>query len=140
MYRAEEQLPIMLQVAWDRLSQENQLINNRLTWFGTLQGLLTAAMALLWGYKVCIILILCLAGISVSISIGISCNRANKVISELDETLKEFLSGEFKNYKDVLRWHPSREGLFFRLMPGFFIPWFFCIWWALAGFYKYISL
>jgi hypothetical protein len=130
----------MLRVAWDHLSQENQLINNRLTWFGTLQGLLTAAMALLWGYEFRIILIVCLAGIAVSISIGISCCRANKVIDELDETLKNFLSGEFEKYQPVLRWHPSRQGPFYRLMPGFFIPWMFCLWWVLVGFYKYVSL
>lgn len=130
MPETEPSLPIMLQVTWDRLSQENQLINNRLTWFGTLQGLLTAAMALLWGYEFWIIFILGLAGIAVSITISVSCRRANKVIDELDGTLKSFLHGEFSDYKNVLRWHPNREGRDYFFMPGSSIPWIFIIFWV----------
>jgi hypothetical protein len=63
---------------------ENELINQWLTWFGTLQGLLFATLALAWTASNLVVVIVCILGVSVALSIGIATHRANVRLDQLD--------------------------------------------------------
>lgn len=63
---------------------ENELINQRLTWFGTLQGLLLAALAFAWKDAPAMVVILGGLGVLVAVSVGIATHRANKRLDQLD--------------------------------------------------------
>jgi len=98
---------------------ENELINQRLSWFGTLQGLLFAALAVAWNdpSAMYLIWIICGVGLLVAISIGVGTYRANRRL-RLDKLDPD--DGD----PFVLR------QIVWRLMPGRFIPWVFALAWV----------
>jgi hypothetical protein len=95
---------------------ENELINDRLSWLGTLQGLLFAALAVAWSEPSAkyLLWIICGVGFAVAVSIGVGTYRANRVLdkSEPRET------------------NPWLRQLW-RLMPGRVIPGVFAVAWLL---------
>jgi hypothetical protein len=106
----------------------NELINHRLSWFGTLQGLLLASLAFAWGNSLPIIIVCALCGLGafVAISIGISTIHANIAIDDLEarfDSIKRLGSHEIQTIG-----RRSRSGLWW-LMPGYFIPWLFLAGW-----------
>jgi hypothetical protein len=66
------------------IRHENELINQRLTWLGTFQGLLLAALAFAWDKKSAggIVCVLCTVGAMVAISTGVATRRANRAIDD----------------------------------------------------------
>src|SRR5690348_6526468 len=94
----------------DRSRFENELINQRLTWFGTLQGLLIAALAFAWKDATVVAVVICFLGIFVSVSIGVATCRANKKLDQVDPE--------------------NRNGALWWLMPGRFIPLVFVVGWV----------
>src|SRR5205823_760429 len=66
---------------FDRIKYENELINQRLTWLGTFQGLLLAALAFAWGKSsaTAIVCVICVVGAIVALSTWVATFRANKL-------------------------------------------------------------
>lgn len=113
----------------EMIKNENELINHRLTWLGTFQGLLFAALAFSWDKSDAkmMVLVFGILGISVAISIWIGTCRANKVINGLDSQWDNIKP---KDYKGIdVEGVRSRSGCIGWLMPGYFIPWAFAVAW-----------
>ena len=72
------------------IQHENALLNARMGWMWTLQGLLFGAISFLWEIHWILILIISLVGILSSISIGYSCIRASNAVGSLLEIAKDF--------------------------------------------------
>ena len=116
------------------MQNENELINQRLSWLGTFQGLLFAALALGWNNpNVGIIRVICALGFAVAISIMTGTWRANEAIDKLekkwDDLKKAAPDIEFVGVR-------SRGGYFWWVMPGYFIPPVFAIAWAVIFFIR----
>ena len=65
------------------IQHENTLLNQRMVWMWTLQGLLFSAIGFLWKFNKLPVLIISLVGFLSCFSIGYSLNRANKAIKDL---------------------------------------------------------
>jgi hypothetical protein len=144
-------------MAYARTSEEivahtefvNELINHRLTWFGTLQGLMFTALSFAWGKTDAKVLeiVICLLGSAVAVSIGVSTLGANQVLEELEKRSREIqiedatkelskinldnLVGKNRNQwwtLDKLAWK-NRGPWWWWLMPGYFLPWTFFLAW-----------
>jgi hypothetical protein len=116
---------------FDRLRKmieyENELINQRLTWFGTFQGLLLAAVAFAWDKDArALVWIFCSLGALVALSSLFGTGRANRAIAGLrahwDKTKPKDYAG------------PDIEGVrsdsgFWWLMPGYALPFLSCLGW-----------
>ena len=113
----------------DMVKHENELINQRLTWLGTFQGLLLAALAFAWDKtdaKI-IVYVLSFLGTFVALSIGIGTCRANEAINNLG---KKWDGIKPKDYTGLdIEGIRGRSGCFWWLMPGYFIPWTFTTAW-----------
>jgi hypothetical protein len=108
----------------------NELINQRLTWFGTLQGLLFAALAFSWpGTGYALSFIFCALGGGVALSIGLGTYGANLVIEKLERELDR-LEGREATAEPVWR---NRAKWWWWLMPGYFVPWMFLSAWAVVA-------
>ena len=122
---------------WERMKFENEMINQRLTWLGTLEGLLLAALAFAWGKPEAkfIIYILGLLGIAVALSIAEGTSRANAALANLgtywDKTKPKDYRGP--DVEDVR----SQSGCFGWLMPGRFLPLAFAVAWALILYFHF---
>ena len=122
---------------FDRIKYENELINQRLTWLGTFQGLLLAALAFAWGKSsaTAIVCVICVVGAIVALSTWVATFRANKAISLFSvhwDSIKP------KEYSGVgVEGVRSRSGYFWWLMPGYALPWLFFLAWLVIGFIHY---
>lgn len=114
-----------------KIVYENSLMNSRLTWLGTFEGLLLAAISFSWGKSTGLIVSLCSIGFLISISIGISTRRANIAIEYYrnwwDKNKPEdALIHDVEGYR-------SGTGFLWFLMPGAFIPWCFAVLYVVLG-------
>ena len=119
---------------FDRIKYENELINQRLTWLGTFQGLLLAALAFAWGKSsaTAIVCVICVVGAIVALSTWVATFRANKAISLFSA---HWDSIKPKEYSGVgVEGVRSRSGYFWWLMPGYALPWLFFLAWLVIGF------
>ena len=111
------------------MRHEAEVMNQRLTWLGTFHGFLFAALAFAWSKPdtKAIVYILCALAISISISIGIATLRANKSVNKLCE--------RWDNQKPDIDIRLDVEGVrgksgyLWWLMPGYAVPWMFCLAW-----------
>ncbi|MBI4242812.1 MAG: hypothetical protein HY606_01875 [Planctomycetes bacterium] len=115
----------------EMIKHENELINHRLAWLGTFQGLLFAALAFAWNnadgsFLLCI---LCLLGIFISISVGLSTIGANTAINYLEQEWDKIKPSDYKGI-DIVGMR-NRQCCLWRFMPGYFIPWIFVGAWIL---------
>jgi hypothetical protein len=118
------------EIAREMVRDENDFINHRFTWLAAFQGLLFAALAFAWGKQNTdgLVIIFCVIGGLVALSIGIAMYRSNKAIDYLDKWWDTNTS-EGYNGPDI-EGVRSSSGLFWWLMPGQFIPWVFLISWV----------
>jgi hypothetical protein len=116
------------------IKNENDLINHRLTWLGTFQGLLLAALAFAWDKRDVwgVVTILCVLGALVALSTGVATWRANQAIKRLD-ALWDRSKPEDYSGPDV-EGVRSHEGWLWFLTPGYFIPWLFLSAWIAIAF------
>ncbi len=119
------------------LEHENNLIDHRLTWMGTLQGLLFTAFAVLTtdGKHYFPTLIISIVGVVSCISVAYSLYWSNKELEKLGDHSSVFfkilseLPPDSKKEKNCL----SKYNF---LWPWLFLPWVFCIAWTLLFFYS----
>jgi len=113
----------------DLIKTENELINQRLTWLGTFQGLLIAALAFTWNEEsaVAVVWVFCILGAMVSLSTSLAVYRANKAIKNYED---EWDSIKGKDYSGPdIEGVRSSDGCFWWLMPGYILPWLFLLGW-----------
>ncbi len=112
---------------------ENELINHRLTWLATFQGLLLAALAFAWNKKDAwwIVVVLCLVGMAVALSTGVATYRANLAIKKVNDWWDANRPADYLGLG--VEGIKSHEGRFQKLMPGKFLPWLFFAAWAVIG-------
>ena len=113
----------------ERIKQENELINHRLTWLGAFQGLLLASLAFAWDKSDAkmIIVVLGILGILVAISVGIGTCRANGSINNCNAEWDRIRPNEYSGLD--IEGVRSQSGYFWWLMPGYFVPWAFAAAW-----------
>jgi hypothetical protein len=123
-----------LQHLWDRRKHENELINHRLSWLWTLQGLLFAAFGLLAKETGTLgrlpISVICFVGIASCLSVGYSVwkghqelNALKRVVMDLAAHIESAL--ELESPDSV-----AANGLAF-LHPWRFLPWVMLLAWLL---------
>jgi hypothetical protein len=109
------------------IKYSNDILNHRLTWLGTFQGLLLAALAFAWKDAFRMAYVLCFLGFFVAVSIGIGTYRANQAIEELERKYDGLTHKQNSELATIgLR---SRTGWTWWLMPGYFVPWLFAVGW-----------
>jgi hypothetical protein len=119
------------QIIREMIRHENDLIHHRITWFGTLQGLLFAALAFAWGKNNITILtyLLAMLGIVLSISTYYAIQASLKAI----KTLREWWDNN-KNLDyvgpDIIGRRPDSKSIPF-LRPYVVFPASFLIAWAI---------
>lgn len=105
----------------DRIKAENDLVHHRMTWLGSFQGFLFAAVAFAWKEISAqdILYLVAIVGLLTSISIGYAIHRANTALDALSaywDTIKP------KNFQGLdVEGVRSGSGIPW-LMPGAFIP------------------
>jgi hypothetical protein len=114
---------------WERIKYENELVDHRLTWLGTFQGLLLAALAFAWDKRDTKWMIYALAflGLAVALSIAVGTCRANRALRSLSQYWD---SVKPKGYVGLdVEGVRSHRGFFWWLMPGSFVPLAFAVAW-----------
>ena len=112
---------------------ENEFIHHRLTWLGTFQGLLFAALAFAWGKDDTwwIIIILCFVGLTVALSTWVATLRANKAIESVNKWWDINKPSDYLGLGvELVKGH---EGKWQILMPGKFLPFIFFVVWIAIG-------
>jgi hypothetical protein len=119
----------------EEMKYVNGLIDHRLTWLGTLQGLLFAALGFVWAKPDtnALALIICSLGAAVALSIGLATYGANLVLEELERRIEaadpSALEARESGKKQApLAWK-NRGKWWWWLMPGYFLPWTFLAAW-----------
>lgn len=111
------------------IKNENDLINHRLTWMGTSQGLLLAALTFAWDKKgTCwVVTILYLLGTLVALSTFVATQRANQAIKKSEDWWKENKPNGYSGPEPTgVEIHKERTWF---LMPGYCLPCLFYFGW-----------
>lgn len=111
------------------IEHENQLRNNRLTWFITVQSLLFAGLGLAWDSQpIGLIMIFCLLGIVVAVSAFFALRLNERAFVELhawwEKELSDYLGPPKVGYYDGGGWSLERM-----LRPWEILPWVFISAW-----------
>lgn len=118
-----------LQYIYDRVKHEDDLVNHRLTWLLTLQGLLFTAFALLTrdAFEVGRIVI-GVTGLVSSVSVGYSTLFSHRALDRLHPILEELAARIERDFEMV---HPERvcAGPITPFLPWPFLPWVFVAAW-----------
>lgn len=115
-----------------RNKHETELIHQRMTWLGTFQGLLFAAVAFAWDKQSAkpVLYVACIVGVLVSTSIDHAIRRANIAI---DKATAEWDRIKPADYDELdVEGFRSGSGVAW-LMPGVFVPKVFIATWVVMG-------
>ena len=118
-------------VVREMIRHEDVLLNQRLTWMWTLQGLLFGATSVLWGKDWRGVVIIALVGLLSCISIGYSLSRGLKAVREL----LGMAADRKKELGESVKIPPTigaRSKAIEWLLPGYFLPWVFGVAWVLV--------
>jgi len=121
-----------LEFLQDRIKHDDTLVNHRLSWLWTLQGLLFAALGFLVKgaetVPVTPVTVICLVGIFSGLSVGVSGYVAHRVLAYLHESAGT-LTKEIEDSLDLthLVVRPSRGLVVF--FPWLLLPWVFVAAW-----------
>jgi len=128
-----------LTVVRDMIKHENELVNQRLTWMFTLQGLLFAATGFLRKDSILPVIVFGFVGIISCISIGYSLTLGLNAIKDLLALARK--------YKKSLPAHwvfppsiGSRRQAIERILPGILLPWVLGIAWITILVFRLINL
>ena len=123
-----------LSIVLDQVRHENELMNHRMTWLWTVQGLLFASFGLLLGQTSDIIatFTVCVVGIVSSVSIGHSLSIGRLVLDDLNPMVHTLAADCHLSPKALTGCNSRRACLF---LPWTILPWFFAaVWIALAAY------
>ena len=131
-------LQTKLSTILDQIRHENELLNHRLTWMWTLQGLLFAALGLFLSEPPdrFMALIMCLIGIVSCILIGYSLLIGVRVLDALNphaNQLSDLINSKLGLTPEPLTGVTPRVWSF--LLPWKTLPWFLALIWLVLGTY-----
>jgi hypothetical protein len=110
-----------LAVVRGMIQHEDTLVNQRLTWMWTLQGLLFGAASFLWSKDLAPVLVIGAVGLASCVSIGYGIARGLKAIRELLAIAAEYKKGCEGYYLPPTIGARSKATEW--LLPGYLIPW-----------------
>ena len=73
------------QLILESAKHEDDLLNHRMTWMWTLQGLLFTALGLLWRVHVLPAVLICIVGLLSCVSIGFSLRCSVRALQNMDK-------------------------------------------------------
>ena len=119
------------------IKHEDQLLNHRLTWMWTLQGLLFTAIGFLWKSSDFPVIVIACVGLASCLTIGYSIRRGMAAILQLLNK-----AGEYKKLKEVDCNLPptigSRSKAITWLLPGYSLPWIIGLAWIALIAYRIV--
>jgi len=126
----EEEAERYLAVIRSMIQHEDTLLNQRLTWMWTLQGLLFGAAAFLWKEGLLPVAVVSAVGLLSAVSIGYSLNRGLRAVKDLLT-----IASDYKNRLSIqYEFAPtigSRRKAIEWLLPGRFLSWLFGVSWLI---------
>ena len=106
------------------IEHENTLLNHRMTWMWTLQGLLFAAVGFMWEIHDLLVLLICAFGLCSCISVGVSLKSAVRAIGSLLKDWDDRLSAGGSYHGPPVIGSPGVSGwLEANLKPWHILPW-----------------
>lgn len=117
-----------ISVVREMIEHENGLINQRMTWMWTLQGLLLTAIGLVGKANPFLVTVIAIVGLIFSTSIGYSLERGTRTIRDLLHIAREYK----ENLSPVIELPPTigaRSKGQQWLMPNRCLPWVFTVVW-----------
>lgn len=123
-----------LSIILDQVRHENELMNHRMTWLWTVQGLLFASFGLLLGQASDTVatFTVCVVGTVSSVSIGYSLTIGSRVLDDLNPMVHRLAADCHLSPKALTGCSPGRACL---LLPWSILPRFFAaVWIALAAY------
>ena len=114
------------------IEHENTLINQRMTWMWTLQGLLVAAVGIMWDIHYLLIFLICAFGFFSCVSVGISLKSALRAIDSLLKDANTRLSEGGYDGPRVIG-SPGIRPVISKFQPGNLLPWLMMIVWVLLA-------
>ena len=118
------------------IEHENTLLNHRMTWMWTLQGLLVAATGVMWNIHFSLVLLICVFGFCSSISVGVSLRSALRAISSLLKDWGDRVSSDSEYNGPRVIGSPAIRRYITVLHPWNFLPWLMAIVWVLLAIAK----
>ena len=130
-YDDEAQVHAYVTTIREMIRHEDELVNQRLTWMWTLQGLLFGAAGVLWTRDWRGVAIISGVGLLSCVSIGYSLARGLRAIRELLALAAERKKG-LEHAGALPPTIGSRTKAIEWLVPGHFLPWMFGLSWILT--------
>ena len=129
--RQHEGVRAFVSVIREMIRHEDVLLNQRLTWMWTLQGLLFGATSVLWDKDSPAVMLIGLVGLLSCISIGYSLARGLRAVRELLGVAADHKKrlGEGAEIPPTIG---ARTKATEWLLPGRFLPWVFGVSWVLV--------
>lgn len=134
-----EQATGYLAVIRDMIKHENNLVNQRLSWMFTLQGLLFTATSFLWKTSILPVIVFGLVGTISCISIGYTLTRALTAIKDLLAIAQDYK----KSLPENMILPPiigSRHKAIEWLLPSRLLPWVLGIAWIAILIFRITNL
>ena len=114
------------------IEHENTLLNHRMTWMWTLQGLLVAATGIMWGFHHLLVLLICFFGFVSCVSLGTSLQSALRAIDSLLKDWETRSAGGPYDGPRVIGFSEVKSVLS-KLYPWNMLPWLMAIVWVLLA-------
>ena len=119
------------------IEHENTLLNHRMTWMWTLQGLLVAAAGVMWEIHNLVVLLICIFGFCSCISVGVSLQSALRAIESLLKDWEDRASGDPNYDGPRVIGSPGVRPLLSKLHPWNSLPWLMTVVWVLLAIAKF---
>lgn len=121
------------------LRHENDLMNHRLTWMWTLQGLLFAAYAVLLEQHERVTMLIAVVGLVSSVSIGLSLVASHRMLQRLNPHARQLIGDLEQASKVSPVEFPTRPPFPRFLYPWLLLPWFMALIWVVMLVYPLLS-
>jgi hypothetical protein len=137
--RIYEQAADYLTVIRDMIKHENELVNQRLTWLFTFQGLLFTATGFLWKASIFPVTVLGFIGIISCISIGYTLSRGLNAIKDLLALARDYKKPLTENWIFPPSIGSRRKAIEL-ILPGILLPWVLGIAWIAILIFRVTNL
>lgn len=135
-----------LNVIRDMIKHENEVVNQRLSWLFTLQGLLFTAISFLWEKNLILVVVLCIVGIISCISIGYFLYLGQIAITDLMTDAKNYTAPLPPDWKFPPLIGITREKSRTRqiiekcVLPSRLLPWVLLLAWVVIAIFRFTTL
>lgn len=117
------------------VAQEAEQVNRRLSWFGTLQGFLFAALAFTWDKSRTLTVVISILGLVVSLLVLIGLVAATLALERIRKCWLENKPSDYKE-PDIFGFYPDRARITVYTAPENLLPLAFMIAWLCILFIK----